>query len=132
MKATKVLVMVLGLSLMGTGTLWAGKKAAHENQPATTAAAKAPADKVQVASGEVVSLSDTNLVLSHKVKGKAEQTTYAINGETKKVGDPQAGVKATVHYKAENGQDVATLVKVKPVKAAKAAKTATSTPAEAK
>jgi RNA-splicing ligase RtcB len=85
------------------------------------AAAKTPAVKMHVATGQVVSISDTTLVLSHKVKGKMEQTSYTLTSETKREGTVESGAKATVHYKMESGQELATLVKVKPAKAAKAA-----------
>jgi hypothetical protein len=66
----------------------------------------------QQASGTITSVDATSLVLKHKVGGKEQDTTFIVNADTKKEGELKAGEKATVHYKAENGQNVATSVKV--------------------
>jgi hypothetical protein len=64
------------------------------------------------ATGTITSVDANNLVISHKVKGKEEQSTFAMNDQTKKQGDLKTGERATVHYRSENGQNVATVVKV--------------------
>jgi len=115
MKMARLFVITLAVVLLGAGSIWASAAPKEKHQMA-----KAPAAKMQVATGDVVSVSDTSLTLSHKVKGKLEQTTYALTSDTKREGNVDSGAKATVHYKSENGQDVATLVKAKPAKAAKA------------
>jgi hypothetical protein len=73
---------------------------------------KAKAAVTRQASGTVSSVEADKLVLSHKVKGKEEETTFILNDQTKKEGDLKAGERVTVHYKAENGSNVATMVKV--------------------
>lgn len=88
----------------------------------TTKTTHAKAEHVKVASGSVVSASDTELVLSHKMKGKEENVTYKLNPDTKKEGDLAAGNHATVHYKVEGTDNVATMVKASAPKAHKASK----------
>ena len=61
-------------------------------------------------SGTVVSSTSSELVLSSKMKGKTEQETFAINPQTKTRGTLAAGETATVRYKNENGQTVATMI----------------------
>jgi hypothetical protein len=80
--------------------------------------------KTHVASGKIVSFDDDSLVLSRKVKGKAEETTFVLNSSTQREGNLENGAKAAVHYKTESGQNIATSVKVYPAKqtAAKASK----------
>jgi len=116
MKMARLFVITLAVVLLGAGSIWASAAPKEKHQTA-----KAPAAKMQVATGDVVSVSDTSLTLSHKVKGKMEQTSYTLTSETKREGTVESGAKATVHYKMESGQELATLVKVKPAKAAKAA-----------
>jgi hypothetical protein len=74
------------------------------------------------ATGIVSSMDQNQLVLSHKVKGKEEQTTFMMNANTKKEGDLKTGEKVDVHYKVENGQNVATVVKVMSAKTASSTK----------
>ena len=62
--------------------------------------------------GTISSVEGNQLVLSHMMKGKEEQSTFVINDQTKKQGECKSGEKATIHYKVENGKDVATMVKV--------------------
>lgn len=88
----------------------------------TTKTKKAKADKTKVAKGKIVSASDTEVVLSHKVKGQEQNETFAINSSTQKSGDLNAGNWATVHYTAEGGTNTATMVSAKAPKAGKMSK----------
>jgi hypothetical protein len=74
-------------------------------------------------SGTVVSSSATELVISSKVKGKAEQETFAVNPETKTQGSLTNGERVVVHYKSEKGQKVATTISAHRMMAAKSTKT---------
>jgi hypothetical protein len=67
--------------------------------------------KVMEAKGKVVSVNDNSIVIDHKVQGKDTQTTFVMNAQTKKEGKLAPNGKATVHYKVESGQNVATVVK---------------------
>jgi hypothetical protein len=72
--------------------------------------------KTHVASGKITSLTDDGLVLSRKVKGKAEETTFVLTSSTQREGNLENGAKVAVHYKTEGGQNIATSVKVYPAK----------------
>jgi hypothetical protein len=76
---------------------------------AQTTKAKAP--KTLEAKGKVVSVDENSLVIEHKVQGKETKTTFVLNAETKKEGKLAPNGKATVHYKVEGGQNIATMVK---------------------
>jgi hypothetical protein len=59
-------------------------------------------------------------VLTHKAKnGKREDTTYMLSSSTDKKGDLKAGAKATVHYRSENNELMATSVQAMPAKSKK-------------
>jgi hypothetical protein len=89
-------------------------------QATKTKAPQAPKPKAPVtksASGTISTVSDTALVITHKVKGKDEQTTFVLNAQTRKTGDLAVGAHAMVHYTVENNQNIATSVTVTPTKA---------------
>ena len=101
----------------------------------TPAAAKTKAAPTKSASGTITSADASKLVLSHKQGTKTEDLTFMLGSATTKKGDLAAGAKATVHYRVENGQNMATSVQAtaaKPAPAAKApapAKTNSAAPA---
>ncbi len=80
---------------------------------------KAKASVTHQATGVITSVEPNKVVLSHKVKGKEEQTTYIMNTQTKREGDLKSGEKAIVHYRVENKENVVTSIKASvPTKAA--------------
>jgi hypothetical protein len=102
----RIFTVTVALLLLGAMS-WA----AAQGVPAKPAK-KARITRIRVALGKVVSVSATGLVILHKVKGKEETSTFTLNGETIKEGDPAAGNLVTVHYTIKSGDNVATLVKV--------------------
>jgi hypothetical protein len=60
--------------------------------------------------GTVKSVEGDTLVVSHKVGGKEQETTFVLNAQTKREGTMKTGAKVTVHYKVEGGQNIATVV----------------------
>ena len=77
----------------------------------TSKSAKPAKATTHDASGTVVSVNATSLVISHKVKGKDEQMTFVLNPETKREGKLDVGSHAAVKYRSENNENVATMVK---------------------
>jgi hypothetical protein len=110
---SKLILSALAVALLaGTGLAQAPatKKPAKKAHAASTAA---PKMHTMVASGSIVSVDDSKLVLSHKVKGKAEETTFNLTASTHRQGKLKAGSKATVHYTTEGSDNVATNVKAR-------------------
>lgn len=66
--------------------------------------------------GTISSVTDTDLVLEHKWKGKEENTKFVLNSDTKKEGTLNKGEMATVYYHMDNKQRIATEVKVSSAK----------------
>jgi hypothetical protein len=87
--------------LLFTGSVWA-------------AGSKSTANKAETLKthGTIVSSTSSNLILSSKVEGKAEEETFVVNPETKIKGNLKTGNMAEVHYKMDNGQKLATHVTV--------------------
>jgi hypothetical protein len=106
---TKLTMCALAFTFLLAGAAFAQAPA---NKPAKHAKA-ATAMHTHVASGTVVSADESKLVLSHKVKGKTQEMSFSLSADTQKTGDLKAGAKATVHYRTENGENVATAVNAK-------------------
>jgi hypothetical protein len=100
------------------------KPAAGNSQTATPAAketakqAKTEAG-IHQATGTISMVTGTRLVLSHKVlKVKSTETTFVLNPKTKKEGHLKIGAKATVSYRVEKNEKIATRVTVRQAKPA--------------
>jgi len=62
--------------------------------------------------GVVESMTDTDLMLTHTHKGKTETSTFKLDPNTKKMGTIDKGSHVEVFYKNQNGEHVATEVKM--------------------
>ncbi len=69
---------------------------------------KSSAAKTMKATGTIVSATDTSLVISDASK---KESTFVLNADTKKDGAMTAGAKASVTYKMDGKDMVATSVK---------------------
>jgi hypothetical protein len=106
MKVSKSLVV--GSLLSGTLALAAGG-AALASQTSTT-------PKTHEEIGTISSMTNSDLVLSHMVKGKQENTTFKMDSNTKKEGTIDKGAHVAVYFKDENHERLATEVKAEPTK----------------
>jgi hypothetical protein len=91
--------MFIAMALLLTGSVWAASSKKSSN-----------AATGMKMSGTIVSSSSSELVLSSPAKSKGQQETFTINPDTKTNGTLTAGSRATVRYKDENGQKVATMI----------------------
>ena len=83
---------------------------------AKSATASAPALLEKAATlhelvGTISSITDNQLVLSRKVKDQPTDTSFILDASTKRLGTLKAGVRASVRYRMENGQNVVSVVK---------------------
>ena len=101
-----LMVFVLGLLVVGSAFAATAKHVSSSAAPLRM-------------SGTIVSSSSSELILSSRIKGKAEQEKFAVNADTKTHGALSAGERVTVRYKDENGQKVATMIHVHKMMAAK-------------
>lgn len=112
-------VVALVFGLVGASSAYAQGKKGGAKAPKAKEAKAAKAAKPGKVSGTISSVTDSSLVVA-KAGGATE--TFVLNAQTKKEGNLQNGGKATVQYKLEGTDKVATSVKASPPKAAKAAK----------
>jgi hypothetical protein len=110
MKSKVLMMSALAVAMLGT--VWAQAPAAKPAKKAHAASSTAsPKMHTRFATGSIVSVDDSKLVLSHKGKGKTEEMTFSLNASTQRQGKLQSGSKATVHYTTEGSDMVATTVK---------------------
>ncbi len=105
----KTLLLIAALALMtASGAAWTApmnlftvKLLAAEGQTAT-------------ASGKITAVSDTSFALEVKKEGESAGQTHTMNfvidKNTKIEGNLEVGAQATVEYRIENGQNIATHV----------------------
>ncbi len=105
--------MKRGTALIATFMLLFAMAAFAKQSGSSAKTNKAKSEVTRQATGTISSADNGKLVLTHKVKGKDEQTSFVMNDQTRKQGDLRSGEKATVHYKVENGENIATVVKAK-------------------
>ena len=115
MKIRYIVMFAAALFLCGEGaTLAAGTTSPKSATAKTTTEKAKPA--VYHRMGTISSVSDSDLVLEHKWKGKEENTKFVLNSDTKKDGTLSKGDMATVYYHMDKKQRIATEVKVTPPK----------------
>ena len=125
MKISKtILTVTAGVLLAGVSGM--AQTSSQPQKPSTSTSAKHAVPKAdtkpaaRVSRGTIKSIDNDRLVLTHKAKnGKPEDTTYMLNSSTDKKGDLKAGGKATVHYRSENNELMATSVQAMPAKSKK-------------
>jgi hypothetical protein len=101
---------VLALAFVFSGAAHAQTAPAPKKSTAAKAPA-APKKQEIAASGTVTSVDATHLMVTRKVAGKDQPTTFVLTPETKKTGDIATGSKVSVRYHMENSDMVATSVR---------------------
>ena len=87
-------------------------------KPAATASARSSArlSAMHAAHGKIVSINDNSLVASIGRGKDAKDTTFMLNADTKREGNPTAGEMVKIEYHEQGTDKVATLVQVQPLK----------------
>jgi hypothetical protein len=98
--------------MLATGA--AALAAQTSSQSSSTKSSNTANTTVHEEMGTVHSLTSSELVLSHTVKGKQEETTYKLDSSTKKEGTIEKGTHVAVYFKDQNHQRIATEVKAEP------------------
>ena len=121
---TKFLSLIAGaaLALAGTGFAAQSKAPAPSAPAAKHATKKAAKAMTSVTQGKIKTINDTQLVVERKMKKGSKDMTFVLNSSTQKQGDLKPGGRVTVHYRKDNNQEIATLVRA--AKAGKSGKSA--------
>ena len=100
----RTLALVAGLILALSGSGFAAKKSGDRH----------------VAVGTITSIDNNQVVINEKVKGKEQPMTFKIDSSTKKSGNLTTGTAVRIHYRTDNNQNIATEVRERGAKSAKA------------
>ena len=113
------LALIGALAAMLSTAVLAGQKnnKAKPNPPANPQA-KTSQPATHFTQGTITSIEANQMVITKKVRGKAEQVTFAINSKTQRSGNLVAGSRVSVQYREADRQNIAAAVRELPAEAA--------------
>ena len=109
----KILTLATVALLSVSGAVYAGQQK-PKTPAASTAAKPAKAAPMHTTSGTVSSINTSQLTLSPG-KGKKD-LTFMLGADTQRPTNVASGDKVTVHYRVDNGQNMATSIQIQPAK----------------
>jgi len=111
--------LIAGLAVVLSAPVSAGQKdtKAKPNPPAGPQA-KTPQPATHFTQGTITSIEANRMVIARKVRGKAEQVTFAMTSQTQRTGNLVAGSRVSVQYREGDKQNVAAAVRELTAKAA--------------
>ena len=83
---------------------------ANQNPPAVPPA-KTIRPATHFTQGTIASIDANQLVITKKVRGKAQQVTFAINSETQRSGNLATGSRVSVQYREIDRRNIAAAVR---------------------
>ncbi len=90
---------------------------ANPNPPAGPQA-KTSQPATHFTQGTITSVDANQMVITKKVRGKAELVTFAMNSETQRSGNLTPGTRVSVQYREADHQNIAAAVRELPAEAA--------------
>ena len=111
--------LISGLTVTLSAAALAGQKntKAKPNPPAGPQA-KTSQPATHFTQGTITSIEANQMVITRKVRGKAQQVTFAMNSETQRAGNLVAGTRVSVQYRERDKQNIAAAVRELPPEAA--------------
>ena len=112
------LALIGGLSTALCAAVLGGQKdsKANPNLPASPQA-KTIQPAMHFTQGTITSIEANQMVITKKVRGKAEQATFAIDSQTQRSGNLAGGTRVSVQYREGGSQKIAAAVRELPSKA---------------
>lgn len=104
--------LAISLSLVFILLLVAPTEMCKKRSSLALAAEKAKA-KTGTVSGEIAAVSENSVTIETKRAGKAETHMFVLNPSTKRPASLKVGDQASIRYREEAGQKVATSITVK-------------------
>lgn len=87
------------------------KDARVKANPLAVPSAKTSHPASHFTQGTIASIDANQVVVSHKVRGKAQQDTFMLNSQTQRNGNLAAGSRVSIQYRDDNNQKIATMVR---------------------
>lgn len=104
--------LIAGLTVVLSAAVSAGQKdtKAKPNPPAGPQA-KTPQPATHFTQGTITSIEANQMVITRKVRGKAQQVTFAMSSQTQRTGNLVAGSRVSVQYREDDKQNIAAAVR---------------------
>jgi hypothetical protein len=98
------------IAVISAAALGSQHKAVNSNPPANPQA-KLTQPATHFTQGTITSINANEVVITKKVRGKAEQARFTLNSQTQRNGNLAAGTRVSVQYREQNGQNIAAAVR---------------------
>src|SRR5438132_14366364 len=102
--------LLAGLSV-ALCTAGLGQRTTANVHPPAEPQAKKTQPATHFTQGTIASVSANQMVLTKKVRGKAEQTSFTLNSQTQRNANLAPGTRVSVQYREENGQKIAAAIR---------------------
>ena len=104
------LVLIGGLCVALCAAALGQHTRANSNPPANPQA-KSTQPATHFTQGTITSINANEVVITKKVRGKAEQAQFTLNSQTQRNGNLATGTRVSVQYREQNGQNIAAAVR---------------------
>ena len=88
-----------------------GQHAKVNSNPPANPQAKSTQPATHFTQGTITSINANEVVITKKVRGKAEQARFTITSQTQRNGNLAMGTRVSVQYREQNGQNIAAAVR---------------------
>ena len=103
--------LIGGLCVALSAAALGGQHAKVNSNPPANPQAKLTQPATHFTQGTITSINANEVVITKKVRGKAEQARFSINSQTQRNGTLATGTRVSVQYREQNGQNVAAAVR---------------------
>src|SRR5881296_2984056 len=118
-------VLIAGIAATLYAVALNGQHSKANSDPPAVPQAKTSQPATHFTQGTITSIEANQLVITRKIRGKAEQVSFQINSQTQRSGNLVAGNRVSVQYREADHQNIAATVRELPQEAAaKSGKTA--------
>ena len=105
------IALIGGLCVALSAAALAGQHAKVNSNPPANPQAKVTQPATHFTQGTITSINANEVVITKKVRGKAEQARFSINSQTQRNGNLATGTRVSVQYREQNGQNIAAAVR---------------------
>jgi hypothetical protein len=105
------IALIGGLCVALSAAALAGQHAKVNSNPPANPQAKVTQPATHFTQGTITSINANEVVITKKVRGKAEQARFSINPQTQRNGNLATGTRVSVQYREQNGQNIAAAVR---------------------
>jgi hypothetical protein len=88
-----------------------GQHSKAKSNPPAEPPAKTTQPATHFTQGTITSIGANQMVITKKVRGKAEQASFTLNSETQRDGSLAAGTRVSIQYREAKGQKIAAAVR---------------------